>query len=124
MISNNLFDCLFQRICLESCPDVALQIYWECLLVREDRLAQVEIGSNAAPNIHLKSAQHNGDETVPCQKIHTDIEELLYIPPGARSPDHVKVFAWFRWMLGIDALHQPLKNEQRREAPNSTAIKA
>jgi hypothetical protein len=58
------------------------------------------------------------------EDLYTDVEEMLHIPPGARSSDDVEVLAWFRWTLGINALHQPLKDKQRREAPNSTTIKA
>jgi hypothetical protein len=44
------------------------------------------------------------------------------LPASARAPDHVEVVARLRGRVGVDGLHELLKDHERRQASDSAAI--
>jgi hypothetical protein len=108
LLANDLHDCLLQRLALKSCLHVAPPIDWQGFLIRENAVTQMDVPFNAAFNVHLKSAKHNGYEAIVSSNNHSTSwypKMLICLPTSARPSDNIKVLAWFWWLLRIDSLH-------------------
>lgn len=53
-----------------------------------------------------------------------DGKSIFYLPASATTADHIKIFAWFGRVAGVDGIHQSLEDEEGGQGAETTAVEA
>ena len=89
----------------------------------KDAVREREVSIDAVADAHPQPTEHDRDEPGWSAWTSTAYCVCESSPASTRTPNHIKVVAWFRRRLWIDGLHQPLKDHERRQASDTTTVK-